>query len=80
MKIIELLKWICCPKCKHLFTMKWSGSWNGGWNELCGQAISRSGRRCYDCGHFEWDETDDEYETSLPSWCKSNRELTLEKK
>ena len=52
--------------------MEWSSMWNGGWNELCNQATARSGKRCYECGHFEWDETCEEYKAKLPKWCKAH--------
>lgn len=61
-----------CPKCKSWFAMEWGSIWNGGWNELCQQATARSGKRCFECGHFEWDETCEEYKAKLPKWCKAH--------
>ena len=55
-----------CPKCKSWFSMEWSSMWHGAWNELCNQGAARSGKRCYECGHFDWDETCEEYKAKLP--------------
>lgn len=67
---IKLFK--ICPRCNSWFSMEHSGFWIGGYNELCNQATSRSGSRCYECGFIEWDQSCEEYKKSLPHWCKSN--------
>lgn len=54
--------------------MQWSSRWHGAWNELCNQGAARSGKRCYECGHFEWDETFEEYKAKLPKWCRAYRD------
>lgn len=54
--------------------------WNGGYNYLCTQATGRRGTRCYECGFIKWAQTDDEYEKTLPEWCKSHRQITEENK
>lgn len=61
-----------CPKCKRRFVLEYSSLWNGGWNHRCNQACARAGKRCFECGHIEWDLTDEEYEKQLPEWCTSN--------
>lgn len=60
-----------CPKC-YSKRMEYSGSWIGGWNNLCDQATSREGYRCFDCGYKEWSQTDEEYKASLLDWCTPN--------
>jgi len=60
-----------CPECRSWFSMVHSSFWIGGWNNLCKQATSRAGNRCYDCGKMVWDKTDEEYKKSLPEWCEA---------
>ena len=60
-----------CPECGSWFSMQDGSSWIGGYNNLCKQATSRTGERCYECGHMEWKQTDKEYTDSLPEWCEA---------
>ena len=69
----DLLNIPYCKKCGSTH-LDHSSMWNGGWNLLCEQAVARSGTRCYDCGNIVWDQSDKEYENSLPEWCVSHRE------
>ena len=59
--------------------MHYSSSWNGGYNNLCRQAIARRGKRCYECGYMEWEQSDDEFEATLPEWCDSHRQVYQKK-
>lgn len=65
---LEHLNSLMCPKCGRM-SLEHSHSWIGGWNNLCEQAAARSGRRCFDCGHMVWDQTDEEYKENLKDWC-----------
>lgn len=67
-----------CPNCGST-NLNHSSMWNGGYNYLCTQAVGRRGNRCYDCGKIYWDQTDNEYEATLPNWCKSHRQNFREK-
>ena len=76
--LFGLIKFKICNNCLSTH-LDYHYSWNGGWNYLCNQATARRGARCYDCGTFYWDQTDDEFEESLPDWCKSHRQILKEK-
>lgn len=74
------MKWLLnilnIPYCKKCGSIRLDHSlWIGGWNLLCEQATARTGTRCFDCGDIIWDQTDEDYEQSLPEWCVSDREL-----
>jgi hypothetical protein len=72
--LYDLLGIPYCKKCGSI-KLEYSSSWYGGWNYLCNQSIARAGTQCFNCGNIVWDQTDDEYEKTLPEWCKSEREL-----
>jgi len=61
-----------CTKCKSKNLT--DGIWRRGWNELCQQATGDSGIRCYDCGHIVWKQNFEEYQKSLPKWCRAYKD------
>lgn len=72
--IFNLFKIDFCKACGSI-DLTHSSFWNGGYNYLCKQALGRSGTRCFDCGKMVWDESDDDFESHLPDWCKSHRQI-----
>jgi hypothetical protein len=68
-KIVNYFLGEACPECgsRHL---NHHHGWIRGYNELCKQAAGAPGKRCYDCGHVIWDDTYEEYVSSLPDWVR----------
>jgi len=58
-----------CPRGEnHWHAHDWRHQWN--WNsgfrsKYTGDVISRKGARCYNCGEWDWDQTDEEFQESI---------------
>ena len=54
-----------CPRgTNHWHAHDWrhQGNWNSGFrSKFTGDVIARNGARCYNCGEWDWDESDEEF-------------------